>query len=106
MVTVTFRHADGRETRGQGTPGQSLMQLAVQSGVTEILAECGGALACGTCHCHVAQDWFARLPPPSDMEAAMIDCVEAPGPLSRLSCQITLDAALDGLVIDLPAAQF
>lgn len=106
MINVTFRHADGRQTLAHGSPGQSLMQLAVQSGLAEILAECGGALACGTCHCLVAQEWFARLPAPSDMEAAMIECVENPGPLSRLSCQVTLTPALDGLTVDLPAAQF
>lgn len=106
MIAVTFRHADGRQTRAEGKPGQSLMQLAVQAGVTEILAECGGALACGTCHCHAAPDWAARLPAASANEAAMIECVENPNEFSRLSCQVVLQDDLDGLVIDLPEAQF
>lgn len=106
MITVTFRHADGRVTAAAGQPGQSLMQLAVQAGVSEILAECGGACACGTCHVHVAAEWYARLPAPDSNEAAMIDCVEGPDARSRLSCQVRLGPSEDGLVVDLPARQF
>lgn len=106
MINVTFHHADGRVTMAAAKPGQSLMQLAVQAGVAEILAECGGACACGTCHVQIEESWFARLPQASANEAAMIDCVEAPTALSRLSCQVVLDAAMDGLIIHLPARQF
>ena len=106
MINVTFRHADGRETKAHGKPGQSLMQLAVQAGVAEILAECGGACACGTCHVHVEASWFPKLPAAGEGELAMIDCVEGPDAFSRLSCQVALEPAMDGLVVNLPASQF
>lgn len=106
MVRVTFHHADGRATEATGPEGQSLMQLAVNAGIKEILAECGGACACGTCHCFIDAAWYPRLPAADANEAAMIECVENPSPNSRLSCQIKLSPALDGLSLRLPESQF
>lgn len=105
MVTVTFRHADGRSTTTDAKDGQSLMQAAVAANIHEILAECGGVAACGTCHVRIAADWSDHLSPPDEMEQAMIECLADPTPQSRLSCQIPLTQALDGLTVDLPGSQ-
>ncbi len=106
MPRVTFVSADGRVTEAEGEVGQSVMSVAVNAGIEVILAECGGACACGTCHCYVDADWVGRLAPASDNEAAMIECVIAPRPESRLTCQLKLTDGLDGLVLHLPAAQY
>ena len=82
------------------------MSVAVNAGIEVILAECGGACACGTCHCYVDAEWVARLPPASPTEAAMIECVIAPRPESRLTCQLKLTEDSDGLVLHLPTAQY
>lgn len=106
MPRVIFVAADGQVTKAVGEAGQSVMSVAVNAGIEVILAECGGACACGTCHCYVDADWVTRLAPPTDGEAAMIECVIAPRPESRLTCQVRLTDDLDGLVIHLPAAQY
>lgn len=106
MPRITFISADGTATEVSGDIGQSVMSVAVNAGIEVILAECGGACACGTCHCYVDAAWAQRLAPPTDSEAAMIDCVIAPRPESRLTCQLRLTDELDGLVLHLPAAQY
>jgi len=106
MPRITFVEADGRTTEADGIVGQSVMAVAVAAGIEAILAECGGACACGTCHCHVDAAWIDRLPPPSETEAAMIECVVDPRQESRLTCQIRLTDALDGLVLHVPATQY
>jgi 2Fe-2S ferredoxin len=106
MPRVIFIGADGAVTEASGEVGQSVMSVAVNAGVEVILAECGGACACGTCHCYVDARWFGRLEPASPDEAAMIECVIAPRPESRLTCQLRLTEDLDGLVLHLPAAQY
>lgn len=106
MPSVTFIAADGTRTEAEGAPGQSVMSVAVNAGIEVILAECGGACACGTCHCYVDPAWIDRLPRPSDSEAAMIECVIAPRPESRLTCQLRLSDEIDGLVLHLPSAQY
>ena len=98
MVAVTLIEPSGRERRFDARPGLSLMEAALAAGVEGIDADCGGAAACATCHVHVAAEWRDRLPPPTEAEEAMLEFVSAPGPGSRLSCQIRLDATLDGLV--------
>lgn len=75
------------------------MEAAVENGVTGILAECGGACACATCHAYVAEGWLARLPPVDEVEDAMLDTATTRRPASRLLCQIELTPALDGLEV-------
>lgn len=106
MPRITFVAADGSTTEATGDVGQSVMSVAVNAGIEVILAECGGACACGTCHCYVEPGWLQRLAPPSDSEAAIIECVIDPRPESRLTCQLRLSDELDGLVLHLPAAQY
>lgn len=90
------------ETRLQGAAGDSLMQLARAAGLPSF-GECNGSLACATCHVVVDPDWAARLDPVSDDEEAMLDTVFDLAPTSRLSCQIRLSDALDGVRVSLPA---
>lgn len=85
----------------QGAEGDSVMQLARMAGLP-VLGECNGSLACATCHVVVDADWAQSLPPPSDDEEAMLDTVFDLRPTSRLSCQIRLSPALDGIRMTLP----
>ncbi|MFJ7772703.1 2Fe-2S iron-sulfur cluster-binding protein [Streptomyces sp. NPDC097107] len=104
-VELTFVSADGSVHRRSGTVGESLMRAAVRTGVRGILAECGGIAACATCHCYVEPPWNQGLEPRSDMEDAMLEAALEPTEFSRLSCQISLSPALDGLVVRLPVDQ-
>jgi 2Fe-2S ferredoxin len=105
MVKVIFINAHGEKRELEGQPGQTAMEVARNAGVDEIYAECGGACACATCHVYVAKEWADKLPKPEPMEADMLDFAVDPRPTSRLSCQIKLTGALDGLVLELPASQ-
>jgi ferredoxin, 2Fe-2S len=94
------------ETTLQAKPGESLMQAAVAANVTGIEADCGGLLTCATCHVYVREPFASRLPRPSDDELGMLEFTASPRkPNSRLSCQIELGEALDGLTVDLPESQ-
>ena len=81
------------------------MEAAVQHDVQGIVARCGGACACATCHVYVDQAWLGRLPPAEDMELGMLESTWEPRPASRLACQITITAALDGLRVTVPRRQ-
>ena len=82
------------------------MQAAVANNVAGIEADCGGLMTCGTCHVYVREPFAARLPPPDADELAMLEFTAAERrPNSRLSCQIQLTEALDGLAVDLPDTQ-
>ncbi|MBA2963291.1 MULTISPECIES: 2Fe-2S iron-sulfur cluster-binding protein [Ramlibacter] len=89
-----------------GKPGQSLMQAAVDANVHGIEAECGGLLTCATCHVYVREPFASQLPPPGSDELGMLEfTASARQANSRLSCQIALVPALDGLAVDLPPTQ-
>jgi 2Fe-2S ferredoxin len=106
MATVVFVHPDGRRTEARAAAGASVMQIAVDAGIDEILGECGGNMMCATCHVHVDDAWIDRAGRPGDDEDAMLDETAAPrSATSRLSCQLELDDALDGIVVALPQAQ-
>jgi 2Fe-2S ferredoxin len=106
MISVVFIEANGKEQRIDVKPEGSVMQAAVQNGVDAILADCGGALSCATCHVHVAPEWRERVGPPNEDEAAMLQMAIDPDETSRLSCQIALREELDGVVLHLPKSQF
>lgn len=105
MTKITFIEADGKTTEANAEPGMSLMQVAVNAGIAAISAECGGACACGTCHCYVAEDWQDRVVPAEGDETDMLEFVIDPTPASRLSCQIEITLELDGLVVSIPPSQ-
>jgi 2Fe-2S ferredoxin len=106
MVQIIYVEACGKRHTVDVTEDWSLMQGANANGVDGIVGECGGSCACGTCHCYVEEARFAELPAASSNEIEMLDGVAAElRPNSRLSCQIKATAALEGLVITLPASQ-
>ena len=107
QITVTMVEPSGeRRVLTDGTPGQSLMELARAHGVAGILAECGGLCACATCHVYVDEAWWPRVGEAEDMEFSMLDLVgDALLDNSRLACQIKLRSELNGLVVSVaPAA--
>jgi 2Fe-2S ferredoxin len=109
MPTITIHVALHGEAAQPYTvrTGQSLMRAATGAGVEAIAADCGGLLSCATCHVIVEAAWASRLPAPSADEASMLEMTAAPRtPTSRLSCQIELVPALDGLALRLPDRQY
>lgn len=106
MVTITFIEHSGTEHEVEVPEGWTAMQGAMRDGVDGIEAECGGSCACATCHCYVDEAFLDRLPPPGESEEALLDNTAAERlPNSRLSCQIKMTPALDGLVLRLPEVQ-
>lgn len=106
-VTLHLIEADGTRHALAAATGQSLMRAATDAGIDAIKADCGGLMTCATCHVFVAPEWLDRMPPPSSDEEAMLEMTAEPRrPTSRLSCQIDLDDALDGLTVELPTTQY
>ncbi len=105
MVRVTFIEHDGGSLSVEAGNGETLMQAATCNGVRGIAAECGGARVCGTCHCYIDDAWLGVTGTPSDDEKMMLEFSEHHRPNSRLSCQIRLSEAVDGLVVHLPPSQ-
>lgn len=106
MPLVIFESHTGERRSVSAAEGVSVMQAALDNDVKGIIGDCGGALACATCHVHIAREWLDKAGPPSDSEAAMLEMAIAPDDRSRLACQIALTATLDGLHVVLPASQF
>jgi 2Fe-2S ferredoxin len=106
MALVTYVRHDGASFEVDVPPGTSVMQAAVDNMIDGIVGECGGSCSCATCHCYVDPAWVEKLPKPGGMEKDMLECVLEPKPNSRLSCQIVVTDALDGLVVHLPESQF
>lgn len=106
-IRIFENPSDSQGKRIEGQPGHSLMKAAVAANIDGVAADCGGTLTCATCHVMVREPWLAQLPAISADEDSMLDYAASPRqPNSRLSCQITLTQALDGMEIDLPATQY
>ncbi|ASM75226.1 MULTISPECIES: 2Fe-2S iron-sulfur cluster-binding protein [Roseobacteraceae] len=106
MIKVTYIQPDGREATVKARPGDSVMQTALNNNVPGIIAECGGSMACATCHVYVAEAWQTQAGARKDGEEDMLDCAMSEmRDTSRLSCQIKLTEALDGLRVYLPEEQ-
>lgn len=105
MALVTFIEPNGTEHRAEIPNGWSLMKGAVHQGVPGIVAECGGACVCATCHIYIDPGWRERLPPMDSLERDTIEFALGVSADSRLSCQLTVAPAFDGLVVRVPAAQ-
>jgi 2Fe-2S ferredoxin len=103
---ATFVEASGIAHAVDVAEGWSLMEGAVKNLVPGIEADCGGACACATCQVVVADDWAAKLPPKGEMEETILDFATDVKPNSRLSCQIRMTAALDGIVLTVPKSQY
>ena len=105
---VIFENAQASEgTTISVKPGQSLMKAAVSADIDGVAADCGGTLTCATCHVMVREPWLSQLPAMSEDEDGMLDfAASARQANSRLSCQIKLTEAMDGMQVDLPASQY
>jgi 2Fe-2S ferredoxin len=105
MAKITYIEHDGTAHDIELSSGMTVMEGAINNNIPGIIAECGGACSCATCHVYVAPEWVDRLLPPEPMELGMLDCALDRKPNSRLSCQIEVSSALDGLVVRIPEHQ-
>ncbi len=105
MAKITFVAHDGTRFDVDAENGSTVMENAIRNGVPGIEAECGGACACATCHVYVADDWSPVVGRPEPMEEDMLDFAYDVRPTSRLSCQIRVSDAVDGLVVTVPERQ-
>jgi 2Fe-2S ferredoxin len=107
MPQVTYVEHDGARRTVDVPLGENVMRGALYNGVEGIVGECGGGLACATCHCYVEEGWLGNLKAPAEAELQMLESAACEvRPNSRLSCQIGMTEALDGLVVDLPERQY
>jgi len=106
MAKITFIQPDGTEQIVEAENGSTVMETAKKNLVDGIEAECGGACACATCHVFVDEAWREKTGGPSEMEEDMLDFAFDVRPSSRLSCQIKVTDALDGLIVRVPEKQF
>jgi 2Fe-2S ferredoxin len=105
MPKVTFIEFDDTVHALDAELGATMMETALQGGVTSIVAECGGACSCATCHVYVDDAWVERLEPKTAEEEDQLDAAFDVRPNSRLSCQIKVTETLDGLVLRTPSYQ-
>ena len=105
MAKITFKTHDDKTYTVDVQKGLTVMEGAVQNDVPGIDADCGGGMACATCHVYVNEDWTDKLPAKEDGEEDMLDMAFEPKNNSRLSCQITVSDELDGLVVSIPSKQ-
>jgi len=105
MPKIIYIEHDGTERTVDAEVGATVMETAIRNSVPGIVAECGGACSCATCHVHVAEAWSEKVGPPSPMEEDMLDFAFDVRPTSRLSCQIKVTDELDGLIVRTPAQQ-
>ena len=105
-MKVTYVSVSGQRTEVDVQEGDNLMQAAVANGIDGIVGECGGSMMCATCHVYVEEPWIAALPEKSEGETEMLECATAELKAgSRLGCQITVDAGMDGLTVQVPDSQ-
>jgi 2Fe-2S ferredoxin len=105
MPKITFIEHDGTQHTVEAELGATVMETAQRNGVTSIVAECGGSCTCATCLVHVDEKWSETVGKPSAEEEDMLDFAFEVKPTSRLSCQIKVTEALDGLIVHTPAYQ-
>ena len=105
MAKITYIEHTGKNHTIDVTNGLSVMEGAVQNNIPGIDADCGGSMACATCHVYVKEEWFNKLPKKEDGEEDMLDMAFEPKKISRLSCQILVSDELDGLIVSLPEKQ-
>ncbi len=105
MPKITYIEHSGKSHTIQVQNGLTVMEGAVQNNIPGIDADCGGSMACATCHVYVKEEWFDKLPKKEDGEEDMIDMAYEPNKFSRLSCQLIVSDELEGLVVKLPEKQ-
>ena len=105
MPKITYIEHNGKHHKIEVSNGLTVMEGAVQNNIPGIDADCGGSMACATCHVYVKEQWFDKLPKKEDGEEDMLDMAFEPSKFSRLSCQLMVADELEGLVVNLPTKQ-
>ena len=105
MSKITYIDSNGNSKTIDVENGLSVMEGAVQNNIPGIDADCGGGMACATCHVYVKEEWLNKLDKPEDAEQDMIDMAFEPKKNSRLSCQLIVSDKLDGLIVTTPSKQ-
>ena len=105
MPKITYIEHGGKSHTIEVSNGLSVMEGAIQNNIPGIDADCGGSMACATCHVYVKEEWFNKLPKKEDGEEDMLDMAFEPKKNSRLSCQLMVSDQLDGIVVNLPEKQ-
>ena len=105
MAKITYIEHNGKSHEIEVANGLTVMEGAVQNNIPGIDADCGGSCACATCHVYVNEKWFGKLVKKESAEEDMLDMAYEPKKFSRLSCQITVEDSLDGLVVKMPSKQ-
>lgn len=106
MPKITFVNPDGSQTTVDTKAGDTVMSTAIANDIDAVVAECGGSMMCATCHCYVDDAWVEQVGARQDGEDDMLECAASEvRDTSRLSCQIKITDALDGLVVHLPEDQ-
>ena len=106
MPKITYIDQKGNSKTIEVESGWSVMEGAIQNNIPGIDADCGGSMACATCHVYVEDSWFNKIPKAEDAEIDMIDMAYKPKKNSRLSCQISVTDDIDGLIVNLPEKQW
>ena len=99
MPKIIFITPNGERHEVDAESGYSVMETAINNNIEGIVAECGGACACATCHSYVDEAWIEKMPEMDDMEDSMLDAAYDRRDNSRLTCQLEFNDAWDGLVI-------
>ena len=105
MAKIIYKDYKGNSKTVEVDNGLSVMEGAIQNDIQGIDADCGGAMACATCHVYVEEKWLNKLPKAEDAEVDMIDMAHEPKKNSRLSCQLIITDELDGLIVTAPEKQ-
>ena len=105
MSKITYNTHDNKIHTVDVQNGLTVMEGAVQNDIPGIDADCGGGMACATCHVYIKEEWWDKLPNKEDGEEDMLDMAYEPTKFSRLSCQVIVSDALDGLVVTIPSKQ-
>ena len=105
MPKITYIDKNGNSKTIEVEKGLTVMEGAIQNDIPGIDADCGGSMACSTCHVYVEEKWFDKLPKIEDAEVDMIDMAYEPKKNSRLSCQLIVTDELEGLIVTTPEKQ-
>ena len=105
MPKITYQDNQGNSKTIEVENGLTVMEGAIQNDIPEIDADCGGSMACATCHVYVEEKWLSKLPQAEEAEVDMIDMAYEPKKNSRLSCQLIVTDELDGLKVTTPSQQ-
>ena len=105
MPKITYIEDNGKSHTVDVQKGLTVMEGAIQNNIPGIDADCGGSMACATCHVYVKEEWLDKLPKKEDGEEDMLDMAFEPKKNSRLSCQLVVSDELDGLIVNIPSKQ-